>query len=447
MSLLTLIALPIIGALVVAIAEPISTRRRWPALPVALALAALALEAILLWRAPLGTPFTIAGVTLALSLLGRAALLAFCGLSALAVLYAWPVPQGEGFPALAILLVAPLAGVLLGRDPLLASLSLGLAGAVGALALPGGRLDAARPGLSLLACTTLGAVVLTLPFALAGRYALSPEEQGWVPAAVGLVAVGFGLIVGAAPLWLPGAGERGRPMAAALNAAWSGGAIILLLDFLASCRWLATSPLLPGLLLAGGVAMLLFGAGIALLQSDPGRLSAYALVASVGPVLLALAMRSAEGNALALTLAAQRGLVGLILLGAAGVLRGGQAGAAEWRGRGRRFPLTTASLVVAALALVLAPLVGTWPPARASLWQASSLLAPAFALAGMALLLAYGWFLYRLLRSRPGDEVAVREPRVAGIALLLLALASLGLALHPGPLLALLRGLTSAVVP
>jgi hypothetical protein len=63
------------------------------------------------------------------------------------------------------------------------------------------------------------------------------------------------------------------------------------------------------------------------------------------------------------------------------------------------------------------------------------------------LLLAYGWFLYRLLRSRPGDKAAVREPRAVGAALLLLALASLGLALHPGPLLALLRGLTSGLVP
>jgi formate hydrogenlyase subunit 3/multisubunit Na+/H+ antiporter MnhD subunit len=441
LSLLALIALPIIGALVVAIAELVSTRRRWPALPIVLAVAALALEAILLWRAPLGTPFTIAGVTLALSPLGRAALLAFCGLGALAALYAWPVPPGEGFLALTLLLVAPLAGVVLGRDPLLTSLSLGLAGAVGAMTVPGGRPGAARSGIYLLLCTTLGAVVLTLPFALAGRYALSPEEQGWVPAAVGLVAVGFGLIVVAVPLWLPGAGERGRPMAAALNAAWSGGAIILLLDFLASHRWLSTSPLLPALLLAGGAAMLLFGAGMALLQGDPGRLSAYALVASVGPVLLALAMRSAEGNALALALAAQRGLAGLILLGAAGVLRDRQTGATEWQGRGWRFPLTTASLFVAALALVLAPLAGTWPPPQASLWQANSRLAPALALAGMAVLLAYGWFLYRLLRRRPGDAVAVREPRAVGAALLLLALASLWLALHPGPLLALLRGL------
>ncbi|MBM3134279.1 MAG: hypothetical protein FJZ89_03135, partial [Chloroflexi bacterium] len=132
MSLLALIALPIIGSLVVALAELLASKRRWPALPVVLALAALALEAILLWRAPLGTSFTVAGVTLALSPLGRAALLAFCGLSALAVLYAWPMPQGDGFPALTLLLVAPLAGVLLVRDPLLASLSLGLAGAVGA---------------------------------------------------------------------------------------------------------------------------------------------------------------------------------------------------------------------------------------------------------------------------------------------------------------------------
>jgi len=441
LSLLALIALPIIGSLVVALAELLASKRRWPALPVVLALAALALEAILLWRAPLGTSFTVAGVTLALSPLGRAALLAFCGLSALAVLYAWPMPQGDGFPALTLLLVAPLAGVLLVRDPLLASLSLGLAGAVGAMAVPGGRPGAARSGVYLLLCTTLGAVVLTLPFALAGRYALSPEEQGWVPAAVGLVAVGFGLLVGAAPLWLPNAGERGRPMAAALNTAWSGGAIILLLDFLANHRWLATSPLLPALLLAGGAALLLGGAGMALLQSESGRLSAYALVASVGPVLLALAMRSVEGNALALALVAQRGLVGLILLGAAGVLRDAQAGAAEWQGRGWRFPLTTASLVVAALALVLAPLAGTWPPPQASLWQANSRLAPALALAGMAVLLAYAWYFYRLLRRRPGDAVAVREPWAVGAALLLLALASLWLALHPGPLLALLRGL------
>jgi len=441
LSLLALIALPIIGALMVALAELVAARRRWPALPIVLVLVALALEAILLWRAPLGTPFTIAGVTLALSPLGRAALLAFCGLSALAALYAWPVPPDHGFPALTLLLVAPLAGMVLGRDPLLASLSLGLAGAVGATALPSGRPGVARSSVYLLLCATLGAVVLTLPFALAGRYALSPEEQGWVPAAVGLVAIGFGLIVGAVPLWLPDAGERGRPMAAALNAAWSGGAIILLLDFLANHRWLATSPLLLALLLAGGVAILLFGAGMALIQSDLGRLSAYALVASVGPVLLALAMRSVEGNALALALAAQRGLVGLILLGAAGVLRGNQVGAVEWRGRGWRFPLTTASLGVAALALVLAPLVGTWPPPQASLWQANSRLAPALALANSALLLAYGWFLYRLLRRLPGDEVATMEPWAVGVALFLLALASLWLALHPGPLLALLRGL------
>jgi len=440
LSLLALIALPIIGALVVAIVE-VATRRRWPALPVIGAIIVLALEAILLRRAPLSTPFTIAGVTLALSPLGRAALLAFCGLSALAVLYAWPVPQDDGFLPLTLLLVAPLAGVLLVRDPLLASLGLGLAGAAGAMALPGGRPSAARSGVYLLACTVLGAVVLTLPWALAGRYALSPEEQGWVPAAVGLVAVGFGLIVGAAPLWLPNAGERGRPMAVALNAAWSGGAIILLLDFLASCRWLATSPLLPALLLAGGVALLLCGAGMALLQGDPGRLSAYALVASVGPVLLAMAMGSVEGNALALALAAQRGLVGLILLGAADVLRGGQAGALAWQGRAWRFPLTTAALATTALALVLAPLAGTWPPPQASLWQANSRLAPALALASIALLLAYGWLFYRLLKSRPGEEVAAREPRVVGVALLLLALVSLWLALHPGPLLALLRRL------
>src|ERR671922_2515552 len=120
--------------------------------------------------------------------------------------------------------------------------------------------------------------------------------------------------------------------------------------------------LVRGVLLGAGVATAVVGAVMALEQHNLKRLLAFATVAHVGLLLMAIGLLSAEALAGAALWIAADGLVRGALFMCAGILvqRLGEGNDVDMRGLGRRLPYTGVLFVIGALALATLPPFGTF---------------------------------------------------------------------------------------
>ena len=120
--------------------------------------------------------------------------------------------------------------------------------------------------------------------------------------------------------------------------------------------------LVRGVLLGAGVATAVVGAVMALEQHNLKRLLAFATVAHVGLLLMAIGLLSAEALAGAALWIAADGLVRGALFMCAGILvqRLGEVDDVDMRGLGRRVPFTGGLVVLGALGLATLPPFGTF---------------------------------------------------------------------------------------
>ncbi|HYI62109.1 MAG TPA: NADH-quinone oxidoreductase subunit N [Acidimicrobiales bacterium] len=289
-------------------------------------------------------------------------------------------------------------------------------------------------------------------------------DEGLLLAGVGLMLVGFGFKVAAAPFhaWTPDV-YQGAPspvvafMASSVKVAGFAGMLrVIVVTF--STHRLDWQPVVYGL----AVASLVVGAVLAVVQTDVKRMMAYSSINHAGFVLVAVAAASTDGISAALFyLATYTLLVGgtfgvVTVLGRKG---DGHHSLEDYRGLARREPLLAAALVVFLLAQAGTPLTSGF---LAKFYAVSAIVeAGSFWLGLVAMLTAVvSAFLYlRIILSMyggpdDGEEAGppavparrIRVPLAAKVTIALALMATVGIGVVPDPLTRTARDATPDLV-
>jgi formate hydrogenlyase subunit 3/multisubunit Na+/H+ antiporter MnhD subunit len=389
-----------------------------------------------------GAPLVIGDTPLALSQIGRLELGFLAGAGLLLTGYHYLARRSSPLPALLPLLLAAVASSrLFGPQLLVAASFLLFAVLLASLLMISEREDwrASLSGASYLILASLGGMALLFGFILAELQRISPGGLVTVPFVVAVLAVGFALQWGAAPLhfWLPGAVQRAGPAAITLAVGLLGPASLgLLLQALTALPQLVVDERVNGYLLAGGLVTAVLGAVGATAPQGFRRRLGYVLVADLGFVLAGVATSTRIGVAGAALHLAHRSLVTFVLVSAAAELERTDEKAGDLDVGARcPSPYLWATLLVGTLSLAgLPPFSGfaaSWPVYQALAladWRAAIVLA-ATSLACLASLLSS---LGPLRRVYPRPWPA---PRPVEAQLMALALFSALWGLAPGPAL------------
>ncbi|MBI3287343.1 MAG: hypothetical protein HYZ68_04775 [Chloroflexi bacterium] len=354
-------------------------------------------------------------------------------------LYGWRISQGWSFFPFALMASALLGIALTSQRLLLSILALELAGLLLVFLIQSGARERTRGALSFLVPWFLAGPPLVYIARTLDQAALPPETAPARFIAAGL-AVGFGLWLGTVPFqgFPLSALEDSPPMVSALLLGPYRIIIAALLVLaLAQHPWLAADPRIAFLLQGAGGLSILVGGVLALLQSSPAVLLAYAALADLGVVLLAVGTGRVD---IALyQLALHLGAVVLLTMswGALryyGALNGHHGVAAV----ANRTPWAKWGYLLGGLALAGVPLSGGF----ISRWALARSLAGTSPLWGALLVGAAAAVGLSYLRQLNGGGEAVVDPPaerwVPGLVLALMVL-NVGLGLVPVPLLDLAR--------
>lgn len=324
------------------------------------------------------------GIELVLDHLSAFAAVAVSGVGALALLYAGPSAlrdvRGREAPffGLALLLLASLMGMIVTGDlfNLFVFLEVASISSYALVAMGSGRaplaafryiiLGTVGASLYLLGVGHLYLMTGTLNMADLAQRLPELASSRVLVVAVGFLVVGLGIKMGLFPLhgWLPDAYTYAPPAVTALIApiATKAAAYALariLFSVLGAPQGLIQAPLMPVLAWAGGVAIVAGGV-LAIRQNDLRRLLAYSSVSQMGYIALGIGIANRPALIGAylhiLNHAMMKGCL-FFAAGAAAARLGGSA-LADLRLMHRRMPLTTASMVVAALSMIGVPPAG-----------------------------------------------------------------------------------------
>ena len=419
--------------------------RRWSAFAGIVALGALiaTLALGLIVNTQAESPF----LTLSLQLDDRVRMpvLLFIALLALTLVFHLIRNQGEFFPATVCLLAALIAAAaLIYSRYVVTAAVLQLAHVVAAMVILGRR-PTRQVGVTVIRYAlmmTLGGALVVLGLLLVDEYRISPETEVSVRLIAAVLAVGFGTLLAAAPLyfWLPDVAYRAPVMGFALIAAvLHMVTAAFLVSVLATFPWLTNAPDINALIALGGLVTIMLGALLAYSANDLRGLVGYSTVSASGFIVVGVASRSALAIAGALyqtlAMAAALFLLGVLI----GVIeeRLGGVTFAQIAGLSARAPLLTLAFVVGSFSIVGVPGFATFP-GRWLVFQAASQQGEWFLfmlLAGSGLLmLAYA----RALRAclRPVQIPGRIRPfsRAGAVMALLLAVTCCGLGFYPSPI-------------
>jgi NADH-quinone oxidoreductase subunit N len=197
------------------------------------------------------------------------------------------------------------------------------------------------------------------------------------------------------------------------------------------------------MLLLAGLASVILGGLLILIQRALRAMLGYAALFDLGCLLIALSVQGAHGALVLYASLATRAL-GLTLLGIATetlLEKPGEDSLTSLRGVGRRQPLATVALMIGSFTLAGTPLAagfaGRWLMLR-DLAQLNEQWAWLVVLAGLGVVIAYLRTLFVLARP---DEAGSRVLRpiailwIPSVVLLILSLASIALGVFPNPIL------------
>ncbi len=433
---LLLIILPL------AVAPVVYVLRRWSALSSLLAAATTFLVARLYLSTPFGWSSQMWGREMALQAPDRLLLAFIFALAGVMFLFAWRIPQGWSVPPFGLVILSLLSTALMLRSFLLAVLLLEIAAAITVFLIQGGRRGSIRAALRYLTMMALALPPLLFTSRLFALHVLNPGDVGLVRLTVALLAVGFGLLLGAVPFqaWLSALGSEAPPIVTAFVCSVVNGAVVfLMLSLLQSYPWLMVDSPLQRILTLAGLLTACVGGLLAFSQQDFGRLLAYAALSDLGFILLSLGRGEWSGavfqllsRSLAVTLAAMGlSLVRHYVTSDAFEELGGVA---------RRMPFAVLGLVGGGLALAGFPLtggfVGRWLLYGADFQEGFFIVALILAGGGVA-----GGYLRGLKAALgPAGDLASRlemrrEPILAIALILLLTAFCLVMGLYPRPIL------------
>lgn len=419
--------------------------RRWTAFSGLVAICALALTLFLGLILDAESGSSILTLSLQLEPRARPFVLAVIALLIFALVFHLIRDQGEFFPATTCILVAVIAtGVMLYSRYVVAAGVLQLAHVVAAMGILG-NLPTQRIGVTVIRYTlmmTLGGALIVLGLLLVDLYRVSPETEVSVRAIAAVLAVGFGTLLAAAPLyfWLPDIAYRAPMMGfITIAAVLHTGTTLFLVSVMATFPWLTNDAQLNELAALGGLATVVLGAVLAFSSSDLRGLLGYSTVSASGFIVVGVASRSAlavtgvlyQALAMAVSLFLLALLVGVIEERLGGVTF------AQLAGLTSRAPFLTLAFFVGSFSIVGLPGFASFP-GRWLVFQAASQQGEWFLfslLAGSGLLmLAYARALRVCLQpvQIPGRIRPFSRPGSAMV--ILVALLCCGLGIYPSPI-------------
>lgn len=211
----------------------------------------------------------------------------------------------------------------------------------------------------------------------------SPEAPA--RAAAILLALGLAILVMTPPghTWLTAAADEAHPMAMVLLAsALQISGLLFLVSLLQSYAWMRSDRLVFASVRAAGLVMILVGALACAGERRLPRVAAYALLVDFGVSLLAVASGTVAGLAVALGMAAARGLSAVVWGMGVGSLTGEDQGRGAETAQGSNGPARLAA-VVGGLGLAGLPLTAGFPGRWMVLATSGDPLAIAAVLMGM----------------------------------------------------------------
>lgn len=416
--------------------------RRWATLAGLLASGVALFLALVVLRLPL-IPVSAESVV---SVLGRELVLTPFNRLALAFIYAiatvifilgWRIPQGAPFFPLSLVLLAALTGALLVRPFLFAVLLLQIGASLSVFLIQGDRPGSTQAALRYLVLTTLAVPPFLVAGWLVDVYATNPLETSLLPAARGLIAFGFAILLTAVPFhsWVPAVGAEAPPLAAALILGLNPLAVfMLLLTMLQDFPWLEAGGAAYAWLRAGGLLLVALGGALAFSRRSFGRLMGYGALVELGAALIALGLGQPAGLRTAVIILALRAISLAVSCAGLALLRQERDNDTfeALRGRGWETPVGLAALIFGGLSLAGFPFtpgfVGRW--ALLTLLVASDLPAAAVVfLAGASL--AAGYLRGQAALLAATADLAGAEPRLARVLVVLTLAAAVVLSLFP----------------
>jgi formate hydrogenlyase subunit 3/multisubunit Na+/H+ antiporter MnhD subunit len=234
-----------------------------------------------------------------------------------------------------------------------------------------------RPGRGLI--RFLIYQTLAMPFILFAGFLLSGIDVG--PADVGLVAqaaiflgLGFAFLLAVFPLysWVPLLAEEAPPYAVGfILTVFPTFSLIFGLNFMDRYSWLRDTAQFSDALRIVGLLMIATSGVWAAFQRHIGRIFAYTAVAETGISLLAISLPDKQaGLQIIFYLLLPRALAFGVWALSISIFKKkfGSLDFENLRGAARGFPLATAGLVLASLAVTGAPLMASFP-VRQALWE------------------------------------------------------------------------------
>lgn len=418
--------------------------RRWTAFAGIVALAALAFVLLLAALLPTETVSLILNLSLQLDTRARLPILGVLALLCTALAFHLIRNQGEFFPATACILAAVItAAAMVYTRYVVAAAMLQFAHVVAAMGILG-NLPTQRIGITVIRYTLmmiLGGALIVLGLLLVDQYRVSPETEVSVHAIAAVLAVGFGTLLAAAPLyfWLPDIAYRAPVMGFVLIAAVLHSATtVFLVSIMATFPWLTNDAQLNELAAIGGLVTVVLGAVLAFSSNDLRGLLGYSTVSATGFIVIGVATRSALAVSGVLYQALAMAVALFLLALLVGVVeeRLGGVSFAQLAGLTTRAPFLTLAFIVGSFSIVGVPGFASFP-GRWLVFQAASQQGEWFLfslLAGSGLLmLAYARALRVCLQpvQIPGRIRPFSRPGSAMI--LLVALLCCGLGLYPAP--------------
>ena len=377
--------------------------------------------------------------------------LVFSGVFAVLVLaillYARSIPQGgRSWWVLALVtagltLAGTLAGAGVAGTLLIDAAAFSAVGLVFLDKSPAAR----KAGRLYLVMVAAAVVCLLLAERLAGDGAIAQPAYPIDRVVVFLLLAGFVLKLALLPayFWLPAVAESAAPMSVALIVSVVDiAAFKELVNLRVSMPWVFTAH--PGIWLAVALLSIFGGALLALGQKNIRRMLAFSTIDDMGYLLLGVVAGPEIGLTGALLGALAHAIFKVILFGSVGAAecRLGHPLTLDDHGLAKRFPRAGAAFIVGALGMIgVPPLIGfagRWRLYLSGVTMGGVWLGLAMVVATVLALFYYVRAIHRVwMGPADGMQVTEPEPRLAGWAMVALAVGALVLGLFPAWLLSL----------
>lgn len=279
-------------------------------------------------------------------------------------LYALSLSPGRSFFPFVLIALGLLSVVAMVESMVLVVILLGIVATVMVLlVVQGRRHDSVRGGLQYLGAMVLAVPPLLIAEHLAEMRLLSPLDSGLSQSAAFLMALGFGLLLGAFPFqsWLYSISSESTPMVVAFILSITHGVIFFkLLEQFYRFPWLRNDGNILLLMSIMGFSSVIMGGVWAVFQSDLRKLLAWGALLDVGVILIGFSSASPESSAVLTLLVFNRAIAVSLLGMGMGILQKARGSTAfsSLAGVLWQQPLAVLAVAIGGLSLAGFPLTG-----------------------------------------------------------------------------------------